>query len=428
MRTYIQRVLISLSKVIKIDLGYLMRGGTLLGTTQATSAIIGLLMTIAFARYLPQDVYGTYRYILATYTLIAIASLPGIDSALIETISKGNQGAFRYGMKIKFKWGLLASLISLGFAGYHFFTGETTLMYCFILVAVFLPCMESLSLYTNYLNAERRYGFWTATEIANQVLSLITLFTTIYFTDNIIVLVAVYFLTYIIIRLWTTLHILKHFIHNNNLDTSFIGYGKLLSWYQIITKAIANIDQLVLFHYIGPVQLAVFSIANAVPQRMQSVFKISGTLAFPKFATQNEKQINSRLASKMILFGMVILLCCVGYVIIAPHFFSILFPKYIESVSYSQVLVFLTLSGMTYPFGSFLVTHKKIRENYIFAISSFAVKAFCLVIFVPIYGIWGAIIGVLASSYTTIAMTFYYVRKFKNAPESEASPHTTATI
>ena len=403
---------------MQIDLNYLMRGGTFLSLTQITSALFGFLLTIAFARYLPQDIYGTYRYVLAAYTLLIIASLPGLDTAVLETLSKGNQGAFTHAIKTKFIYGFIGTALSWVYGIYHLYTGDITLFWLFILIGVFLPCIECLSLYTALLNSQRRFGVWAITEIANQLFSTAALFISIYFTDNIFIIVTAYFIPYILVRLVATLYCFKKYISNTEYDPDYLSYGKVMTWYQIITRGIASVDQMVLFHVMGPAQVAIFSIATAIPQRFQSILKITGTLAFPKYANRSEEDIKKYLPKKMIAFGLIILTVCFAYASIAPYFFKIFFPKYLASVPYSQLAILFTLSGLTYPFGAYLSAHKKVKENYIFAIISFAVKVTCLIILVPLYGIWGAIWGIVLSSWSTIAATFYLIYKKPNKTES----------
>lgn len=411
--TRIRRLNDKLSKVLKIDLNYLMRGGTLLSLTQVTSAVFGFFLTFAFARYLDQDVYGIYRYILATYAILVITSLPGLDTAVLETLAKGNHKAYVHSIFIKFKYGFIGTIISIGYGIYHLFTGDIQLFYLFVLVGSFLPFIECLTLYTSVLNAQKRFGFWAFTEVANQLFSTLGLFATMYFTQNIFLLICAYFLPYILVRGVITLYIVNNFIENTNYDPSYLSYGKAMTWYQIITRGIASLDQMVLFHFMGPAQVAVFSIASAIPTRFQSVLKITGTLAFPKYAQASEHEIARSLPRKMLIFGAGILFVCISYAIIAPTFFQIFFPKYLESVSYSQLMMFFVLSGMTYPFGAFLNAHKKITENYLFAILSFSVKALCLVILVPIYGVWGAAWGVVLSSWSTIGATYFLIWKIR---------------
>lgn len=400
------------SKIFKTDLRYIFQGGSLLTLTQITSAIFGFLMTIAFANYLDQELFGVYKYILATYALLALCSLPGIDTSLIDTISKGNTQAFKSAIFIKLRWGILGSLASFTYAAYNYFTGETMLGNIFIIIGIFLPFLESLSIYSAYYNGTKKYLQWTITEILNQAFSTLALFSAIYFTHNIYILVLTYFLSYIFIRLLITIYILKtgdfQKLENENIG-DYLAYGKTMSWYQIVTRAINTLDSVILFNIVGPVSLAVFSIANAIPTRAQSIVRISGTLAFPKFSNKSEKEILETLPKKMFLFGILLFLGAAFYAAISPLLFKILFPKYLDAVPYTQALMFFIVSGMTYPYGAYMIVFKKIREQYEMAFINITTKAVCLITFVPLFGVWGAIIGVLVSSYSTIFAVYYYI-------------------
>jgi O-antigen/teichoic acid export membrane protein len=79
----------------------------------------------------------------------------------------------------------------------------------------------------------------------------------------------------------------------------------------------------------------------------------------------------------------------------------------------------MIVSGMTYPYGSYMIVFKKVREQYVMAFLNITVKVICLTIFVPLYGTWGAVIGVLASSYSTIFAVYYYIYKFRREIRSK---------
>ncbi len=392
----------ALSQIFRIDFRYIFKGGSLLGLTQISSALSAFILTIAFANLLPQEDYGIYRYILSAYTLFAIIALPGIDTAMMETIAKGNHGAFLHGIKTKLKWGIYAGIATLIYAAYNFYTGEHQLGILFIIIGLAIPFMESLSLYAGFLQSTKRFDLWAITEFINQIVSLGALIGSMYFTHNVVWLIVAYFVAYILVRLCSTLYVFKHLIINKKIDITYLKYGRDMTWFQILSRGIATMDQVVLFHLLGPIQLAVFSIANSIPTRVQSVLRIAGTLALPKFAKQNEKDIIRSLPRKMFYFALVILFVCLVYAFLVPYVFGVLFPKYAESIPYTQIIIFYTLAGIGYPLGAFFTTHRKVKENYGLAVAGFLVKAICLVIFVPLYGIWGAVIGILANTVSTI--------------------------
>ena len=106
-----------------------------------------------------------------------------------------------------------------------------------------------------------------------------------------------------------------------------------------------------------------------------------------------------------------IIVFCIIYIFLAPYFFKFFFPKYLNAVSYSQLAIFYTLAGITYPFGSYLNAHRKVKESYAIAIINIIVKIITLAIFVPLYGVWGAILSILASSASNILTSFYILYK-----------------
>ena len=55
----------------------------------------------------------------------------------------------------------------------------------------------------------------------------------------------------------------------------------------------AQSHRILAFHYLGAVELAIYSFAIAPPEQIKGVFKFLGTLALPKFS----KRLGSALVS-----------------------------------------------------------------------------------------------------------------------------------
>jgi O-antigen/teichoic acid export membrane protein len=314
------------------------------------------------------------------------------------------------GTRAKFRWGLLGAVALIGFAGYQYAHNSPTLALLFIIAGLALPFMESLSLYASYFNGTKRFSSWALADIVSQAISTGALIGTLLLTKSIPVLMVAYFIPYIISRA-CIYYIARPPISNSKDDGELVSYGQSLTLLQVITRTMASLDQIVLYHFMGAAQVAIFSLAVAVPNRIQSVFKASGSLAFPKFANQEPREIARSLPRKMVFFLLFVLATCATYVLVAPFLFIHVFPKYFDSISFSQIAIFYTISAITYPFGSYLFAHKKLRDNYTIAIGGFIIKAFCLALFVPLYGIWGAIIGLLSNSVLTLVLTFWMLAR-----------------
>ncbi len=399
------------SRIFKTDIHYIFRGGSLLTITQITSAVISFFLTLAFANLIPQETYGTYKYLLSLYALFAIATFPGIDTAVIQSASHGHDGAMMQGFRAKIKLGLLATLAALLYAVYSYIIGHQEVAYLCMIMALALPVMEASTVGVSFFNAKRLYRVWTINDVVTQIVSALIMFGTIFVTKNIFFIALAYFVPTIIARLITVFFISKKFVHDSKEDPGMMHYGRSMTLFQVITRIIGSLDQIVLFHFLGPAQVAIFSLAQSIPSRIQSVLKILGTLALPKYAHRSTSEIAKNLIRKMYMLTGIIVFGCLVYVAIAPWFFTHFLPKYIDSIKYSQVLIFYCISAITYPFGSLLLSHKKIRENYIVSISGIIAKVLAMLIFIPLYGVWGAIIGILVSSGTTTLISLWLLYK-----------------
>ncbi len=407
-----------LSKVLKLDARYIAAGGFFLTLTQITSALIGLGMTVAFANLIPVETYGTYRYILALYGLFALGTLPGLDTAVTQSVINNFDGSLKEGFRNKIKYGLTALVATLIYASYLlFFKGNNELAYLLFMMAFALPIMEAGTVGVAFMNGKKLFREWARIDVVTQIVSAATLVTIMFFTQNIFLLTLAYFLPYITLRTYTVLFYLKPYQDNQNKDPGMLPYGKRMTGFNITTRIVSSVDQIVLFHFLGPVQVAIFTLAQAIPMRIQSLLKISGILAMPKFAGKTHQESANLLLKKMVLFGFFILLGCFAFVLLAPLIFSTLLPKYIASIKYSQVLVFYTLSAVSYPFSSLLSVNKKIKENYIVSIVAFIAKILSLIFLVPLFGVWGAVWGVLISSLLgTLTSVVLLIRASKETP------------
>jgi O-antigen/teichoic acid export membrane protein len=402
-----------LGKHLRADVGYIAHGGFFLTLTQITSAIIGLLITIAFSNLLPVETYGTYKYIIALYSLLAIGALPGIETSLVQSVSRGYDAMLRVSMGVRARWGLLGTLAGILYAGYLFHQGSIILGILVVIAGAAVPLLEPATLYISFLNGKKRFKEWSAIDIGIQMFSITCLIGAMLLTKNIIALVLAYFVPLIIASAAATWYAERTYAQKSAQDPDFIQYGRSMTLFQIIGTLMGSIDQIVLYHFLGPAQVAIFALAMAVPNRMQSVFRTSGILAFPRYTERPPEEVTRSLPRKMILFSVGIIVLACAYVTFAPILFTYVFPKYLPSITYSQVLVFYTLSAITYPFGAYLNAHKKVRDNYILAISGFSAKVLALIAFVPIWGIWGAVIGVLANSVTTIVLSLWMILRSK---------------
>lgn len=238
-------------KWTKTDMVYLARGGFWLTSGHIVSMISGVLLAIAFANLLPKETYGIYKYVLSIASILAIPTLSGMNTAINRSIAQGYEGSFVKALKTKIRWGLLGGLTSIGLAGYYYVNGDTILTLSFLIVAMFLPFMNSLSLYQSILVGKKEFKLFSKYNVIINIIVAITMVAILFFTNNILLVIFSYFIAYTLLHAIFLKVTLQKFALNNKIDPTTISYGKHLSLMGIISIVAGQIDKILIFHYLG---------------------------------------------------------------------------------------------------------------------------------------------------------------------------------
>ncbi len=325
-------------KYTKTDMVYLAKGGFWLGLGQVISNISAFALSIAFANLLPREIYGTYKYILSLFGILTIFSLPGVNTAVVQAIARGYEGSFYQAFKIKLKWGALGSITALGMAIYYWLNSNTDLPIPLLLVAIFLPLMQASQIYSSLFAGRKLFSWQTKFSTINRLVSLISMISVMFLTNNLIWIIVVYLLNNTLTNAFLYFLAKTKFKPNKKNDPQIISYGKHLSVINVISTIASYLDRLLIFHYLGPVELAIYSFAASPINQIKALFKSISTLAMPKLAQRSFKEIDAVLFKrlfKLFLLGGAIALF---YIIVAPYFYKIFFPKYLDSIFFSQLL------------------------------------------------------------------------------------------
>ncbi len=385
-------------KWTKTDMIYLAEGGFWLTAGQIVSSASAFLLAIAFANLLPQEVYGNYKYVLSLAGILAIPTLSGINTAIVQAVARGYEGSVIPALKTKIKWGLLGGLAGLGLAFYYYLNDNNVLAISFLIVAIFTPIMDPLILYRSYLKGRKKFKKLSKYNIYNNIIASIIIVAVVYFTKNLFLIIISYFLANIIIRLILTMITIYKEDLNANKDKETILYGKHLSFMTMFNKGSSYVDKLLIFHYIGAPELAIYSIAVAPVEQLRAMTTNINILALPKFSSTKIENIKKTLKSKIFKMMAILTLIALVYIFLAPFIYKIFFSQYLESIIYSQVFaISLILTG---PIGILLVllnAKKKKAMLYQYNIAKPVIKIILLFVFVKYLGIMGIIIATILS-------------------------------
>lgn len=383
------RTLTWLGKYTKIDMLYLAKGSFWGSISQISTALMALGLAMAFARLVPKEVYGQYKYILSIISLLSTLSLTGLNMAVLQSVSSGYEGTIKYAFWQNIRWSALFFLAAGIISIYYFLHNQFTLGISMLIAGCLWPFFTSTNLYSSLLIAKKDFKRVTIYfDLIGNIVPYLAIFGTMFVTQNPVWFVAVYIISNTVIGLILYARITTIYKPNTKVDPGVLGYSKHLSAIGILNTIADNMDQILVFHYVGAAQLAVYNFATAIPDQIKGPVKNLLNLLLPKFTERTDKEIHATMNNKFLLLFLACLIIVVGYIITAPFIYKIFFPQYLDSVIYSQIFSLSILSFAGTPSYIYLSARKKVRELYIANTIGSILQI--IVVFVGIY-MWGLI-------------------------------------
>jgi len=399
-------------KYTKTDMLYLTKGGFWLILGQIVASVSVFITSIAFANLLDPNVFGIYKYIISIVGILSITTLTGMDSAITQSTARGYEGTISLGFKTKIKWSSLGTVMSLLIALYYYSQGNIPFALSFCVAAVFIPFTESFDIYNSFLGGKKLFDIQTLYNVVKKLFALVTIITTIFLTQNIYIILFIYLSSITIPNIFFYYKTIKQYRKNIGVDPEAVGYGKHLSFISIIGVLASEIDKILIFQYVGPVNLVIYSLAIAPTDQIKGLFKNINSLAMPQFSQRTSQEIKKMIWNKTLILLLMTIVVVFVYILLAPLFFKLFFPKYIESVIYSQVLslslIPVIISGFLY---TILESQKSTKAIYNYNLYTSIMNLVVLFPLIYLFGIWGAIATRIATRIFGLLFVFNTIKK-----------------
>lgn len=409
-------------KYTKTDMVYLFTSGFWLTFGQIIATSAALILSIAFANLLPKENYGNYRYILSLFNIFIIFSLSGTNTSIIQAVARGFEGSFWKIFKAKITWSLLGSLVSLIMAVYYWWQNNHLISLALIIIAIFLPWFESSALYQSLLHG--RKNFRSATTFSNwtSLISLAIMLIALWLTDNILLILISYLSGQIFSQLFFTWLSIKKQPLNQKSEDQALKFGMHLSLMEVLKIIAGQFDKILIFHYLGASQLALYAFIIAPISQSKSFILNLKSLALPKLSQANTQKLTKHFPGKIKRLELLVFVLIVIYVLLSPWLFKIFFPRYLEAVPYSQIyaltLIFLPRSLLS----TLMIAKLKQKELYGIRLIAPIWRIIVLFIALKYWGLWGMIWGTILSEFGQFFLyNYFYHRAFKNTPTNLAT-------
>lgn len=405
----------SSEKYTETDMIYLTRNISWMTFSQIINSFSVFLLSIAFANLVSKDVYGVYRYVLSTMGLLAIFSLTGMGNALSQNVAKGYDNSLKFAYKTKIKWGIIPAILSLIVGAYYLLNGNYSFAIIYAMAGITFPFIDAASLYNDFLYGKTAFKRSAIFGAIQQIVSTIVFILAIlFYPKSTLVFILLYLALQIFFTNFWYRKVVKNVSQEKETDTGIINYAKHSSAINILSIIADKIDSIIIFQFLNPAQLAIYSFAIAPPEQIKALIKNIVPISMPKFANRQIDEIKKTLWKKMLLLFAGIVTTVIIYYLTAPLIYKIFFPQYLDSVRFSQIYAISLVFTFATPIVSIFQAHKKVKELYFVNNLSSIVLILAVFTGVYFYGLMGAILGQMVYRASTAMLSLWKLAVIKD--------------
>ena len=397
------------SSKVGLDLPYFIKGGFWLSLGQFFSTLKGFILSVVLANLLSREAFGEYSFVLSVLGLAGIFALPGMSFAVIQAVAKGYEGTYFRALKEVFKYSWIGSLILMGTAVYMHLRGHYDLSTVFLIHSVMFPLYSISGYYQSFLNGKRRFDILFKLSTFFNIISTLLVIVVVFVTRSVFWLVVLTVLIQILICGYFSVFYIRRFMENNKVDKSSIDFGKSISPSLALNSFANNFDNLVIAHFLGFSDLAIFKIVTLVPNQIKIFMNSLTPLVLPKIASKDicKKEILKHFKK----FLLLILLLIGGYWIIAPFIFKWFYPKYYDYVWLSMIFHLSFISFLSILPLNYLLKEKEkelISKFYTYSSIFLIVVSFAFIYYM---GLIGAVVARMLYRLFLVFLILYYFLK-----------------
>jgi len=400
-------------KYTKTDMIYLTKGSFWLTGGQILTAGSSFALALLFARLVPKEVYGNYRYVLSLAGLAATFSLTGLSTGVLQSVARGFYGTFIEAVKVSLRWNSLIFICALGGAAYYLVNDNTVLGYSLLFVAFLFPAIKTFEMYEAFVSGTKNFRTSAIFRGVADIGTIIATGIAILITQNVVIIVAMNLFAQLILNAFFFKKIYTSISHDDRkkIEPLVIDFSKHLSFQNVLTNFANYMDKIIIFHFLGAAEVAIYVFATAIPQQIRGFLIHFAVMATPKIAQRPISESVKVVPQRLFISWTVILPIVILYIIFAPFILELFFPAYIESISYSRWYV-LTLLLMGNTSDLILTTKNAVKEKYILNTFASVTLITLMLILGNMYKIQGIVFAVLISKTLTVIVAYILVRRF----------------
>jgi len=398
-------------RIFRFDSNYFFKGGLKLGIGQVVLMALSFILSLVLVNALSKEAYGQYKYALTIFSLVGVAGLTEMMTAIIRGVARGYSGSIMEGLRVKLLWGSIGTLVGLGVAGYYLYYGQTVLGLAIVVGSVLTPITNALYVYEGYFQGKKQFGRSVTASIVVQCIYSAVVIATVFFSKSIAIIFLTGYGSMLLVRAMYLRRVFRAIPTKSPSDPELMKLGKHLSFIKTTAFVTSSLWNIILFHYFGGVTLALYAVASAPIEQIRGFLLIGENLLLPKVSDPKWRLADARTFwSKLfpvlaIVFGGILF-----YQLIASWFYGLFFPKYLEVVPYSILLSWsLLLTSVQIVVMIILKARHALRELYIINVVEIIFGTVLALPMIFAYQITGLIISIIIMKVASVTISLFFL-------------------
>ncbi|MDD5089335.1 MAG: oligosaccharide flippase family protein [Candidatus Wallbacteria bacterium] len=397
---------------------FLVRKASPVITSNIVTSILAAVSNFMFLSLISARTFGQFKYFQAFLPLLAIFSAQGISIALEQDFARKKYGEFGKAVAMQIRFSLAGITLLFATGAYFYHLRNFNQCAAAVLAAVlYIPYFVFPTAYSCYSGKKMfsSVGFFFSLRALLQHTTVIALILLTRSENALLYIAAILVVPSIFNTAVYVITVRKKEFFTNTETGGAVGYGLKISLGSVLCESLAEVDKLLLKHFGGYQEVAIYSAAQIIIRLVKIFQKNIASVIRIMFCSFDSLQENwQKIRLRVAVLYLLSIASALIVNLLYPLVGKLLFPEsYRESLIISQIMLFAYISfgqgSMIFP--GILLVHKKMKEYLIFSNLCTFLRTGLMLIFVPMFLSYGVVCSSIIFFLCTPFIGVYLIHK-----------------
>lgn len=394
---WLSPALTRIGRKLGIDAHYFAKSSAFVVLGQVMNVLKGVVSGYLISRLFPAEMYGEYRFVLSVVGTLGILTLSGLPRAISRAVAQQRDDT-----PLWWTLGTYALLCLVGataIAGVILFLphwNRMNLWAMFLLAAVFfVPTNVGTAFFGGIVIGRGQFDTSLRANATGGMLVIVSVLLMLWLRPSPLLLLAFTAGIPPLVYLWELRKLMRSY-PSQSASKDMLKYALKITIADIPMTLSWYLDGLLISAFFGLKQLALFSVAQMIPEEAKGFLKDFLPISFSRQAAGNDSPQRRRHLVLAVMWMTVVFAVGIAcFVAVSPWLMPLLFPLYnpAELVPLSSAAAIMLITFPASLFSQQLEARGKARQILIGQWLSAAVFAVSLLTLIPTMGLIGAILA-----------------------------------